>query len=86
MADPVIVACPAGEWTEVATNTTTGVIHIKSTAPKNYNQTYRDTGEAAPTDLTDAIPFDTPLQISAAAAIDVYIWPTGAAGSVRVDL
>ena len=86
MADPVIVPCPKDEWTPVAINVTTGIIHIVKTDPSAYYQTYRDTGEAAPANLTDAIPFDTPLQISASAGIDVYIQPKGKIGSVRVDL
>ena len=86
MANPLIVACPADAWTKVATGVTTGVVHILSTKPNRYLQTYRVTAGAAPADNDDAVPFTTPLQISAAAAIDVYIQPVGEAGSVRVDL
>ena len=86
MADPNVVACPADVWTPVATNQTTGVVHILNEDPDKYLQTYRDTGGAVPTDLSDAAPFDTPLIISASAGIDVYIQPVNKAGSVRVDL
>jgi len=86
MADPVVVPCPKDVWTIVATNQMTGVIHILKTDPDLYMQTYRATGNAAPANLADAVPFDTPLQISAAAGIDVYVQPQGEAGSVRVDL
>lgn len=86
MADPVIVACPKDAWTLVALNQTTGVIHILKTDPDKYMQTYRDTGESAPTTIAEAVPFDTPLQISAAAGIDVYVRCQGEDGSVRVDL
>lgn len=86
MANPAIVPCSAGVWTIVALGVTTGVVHIKDKNPNAYYQTYRDTTDPAPTDLTDAVPFDTPLQISAATAIDVYVWCQGEAGSVRVDL
>ena len=86
MASPVVIACPKDTWTKVATGVTTGVVHILKIDPDKYHQTYRDTTGAAPTDLSDAVPFDTPLQMSAAAAIDVYIRPSGADGSVRVDL
>jgi hypothetical protein len=86
MANPVLVACPEGQWTKVATNVTAGVIHILSTAPEKYTQTYRDTAGAAPTTLAEAVPFKEELNISASAGIDVYIWPIGAAGNVRVDL
>lgn len=86
MADPVIVPCPVDAWTKVVTNKTTGVIHILKVDPDVYMQTYRDTGGATPTTVDEGVPFDSPLQISAAAAIDVYIRPKGKAGSVRVDL
>ena len=86
MADPVITACPVDVWTKVATNVTTGFVHILKTDPDRYLQTYRDTGAAAPANNDGAVPFDTPLPISASAGIDVYIQPVGKLGSVRVDL
>ncbi len=86
MADPVVVPCPADVWTIVATNVLTGVVHIRSNIPSLYLQTYRDTGEAAPTSKVDAVPFDEPLIISASAGIDVYVQPLDEDGSVRVDL
>ena len=86
MADPVITPCPEGEWTKVATGQTTGKIHIMSIKPDQYLQTYRDTTGTAPTLVTEGVPFTESLTISAAAGIDVYIWPQGDAGSVRVDL
>ena len=86
MADPIVVPLPADAWTKVATNQTTGIIHILNENPDKYLQTYRDTGGVAPTDKSDAMPFDTPLIISASAGIDVYIQPVNKIGSVRVDL
>lgn len=86
MADPVVVPCPADAWTKVATNVQTGVVHVTAVKPNVYLQTYRETGEAAPTNKADAVPFTTPLTISASTGIDVYVQPVGAAGSVRVDL
>ena len=86
MADPVLVPCPEGQWTKVATNKTTGTIHVISTAPNKYLQTYRDTGEAAPTTIEEAVPFDSFLQISASAGIDVYVCASGKAGKIRADL
>ena len=85
MADPVIIACPEGVWTKVATNQTTGVIHVLTTSAE-YRQTYRASGGAVPTDETEAVPFDGSLQISAAAGIDVYVLAKVGDGSVRVDL
>lgn len=89
MADPVIVACPEGEWTKVATNAITGNIHRKSLKPGRYLQTYRDTAGVAPTLVSEGVPIFTGVDsesIAAVSGIDVYIWPVGAAGSVRIDL
>lgn len=94
MANPLVVNCAADAWTKVATNVTTGMIWTIGGGPGRYYFTQRDTGDPAPTDLTDAIGFDTmddegsnpgmPIQNST--GIDVYIWPTSEAGRVRVDL
>ena len=73
MANPVVVPCTQDAWTKVATGVTTGVVHILKTDPDKYLQTYRVSADPAPVDNSDAVPFDTPLQISAAALIDVYI-------------
>jgi len=86
MANPVVVACPADVWTKVATGVLSGIVHIISTKPDAYLQTYRDTLGAPPTDLSEAVPFKSPMQISNSVAIDVYVRPRGNAGSVRVDL
>jgi hypothetical protein len=89
MADPVLVACPEDAWTLVASNVTSGQIWNKKTDARYY-QTYRDTGQPAPTDLTDAVnAFDGTENneiISAAAGIDVYLYCEGDDGLVRVDL
>lgn len=89
MADPVLIDCPADIWTKVATNVTIGQIHRKSTKPNGYLQTYRLTGGTAPTDVEEGVPVfggGSQAEISAAAAIDVYIQPMGSAGKVRTDL
>jgi hypothetical protein len=86
MADPVIVACPVDTWTLVATNQTTGVIHILKTDVDSYLQTYRMNGGGAPTLASEGVPFTELLQISAALGVDVYVWCRGKVGSVRVDL
>lgn len=87
MADPVIVACPADAWTKVATNVTSGQVHIKNYNPANYLQTYRDTGGTAPTDPEEGVQVSgQSIPIAATAGIDVYIMAQGAVGSVRVDL
>lgn len=89
MANPVVVAIPKDGFTKVATNVTTGLIQKLSSAPDTYLQTYRLTGVAAPTLQSEgALAFENSHTevIEATAAIDVYIWATGKAGSVRADL
>ena len=86
MANPLPVPCPEGQWTKVATNAVSGTIRVLLTSPNAYFQTYRVTGEAAPTDKADAVVFNDGDKISSVAGIDVYIWAEGKAGSVRVDL
>ncbi len=88
MADPVLVVCALGSWTKIATNVTTGIVHRKDSDAK-YFQTYRMTGNPAPSDLTDAVQIFTKedsAEISNSAAIDVYIYCQVDAGLVRVDL
>lgn len=87
MANPVIIDCPADTWTKVATAVTSGLVHIFVGEKLKWLQTYRLTGEAAPTDKSDAIALVEPTDtISASSAIDVYVYPNGGAGKVRVDL
>jgi hypothetical protein len=87
MANPAIVTCTKDTWVKVATNVTAGQLHILSGAPSQYLHTYRVTGGDAPTTLAEAVVISqVSLPISAAAAIDVYIYASGAAGSVRVDV
>ena len=88
-ADPVVVPCPAGAWTKVATNTKIGTIDRLSVSPNVYKRTYRLTGTGAPTDDADAaLLFGESNQhtISHSVEIDVYVKAVGVAGSVRVDL
>lgn len=87
MANPNIVTCTLATWVKVATNVNAAVIHRKLTGPRYYH-TYRLTGAAAPSDLSDAVPAFTDgdvLQYEHPAGIDIYIYTTGKAGSVRVD-
>jgi len=86
---PVMVSCPADTWTKVATNVTAGYILKKLTTPNVYLQTWRATGVAAPTDKSEGIPIfieDGDNKIESSFAIDVYIYPVGAAGKVRRDV
>lgn len=100
MADPEIIDIPEWEWTLVSENVVTGSIHrLKSNVA--YYQTYRLTGESAPTAPTQGtIPeeavriFDDGNQvpISSLDSIDVYLMSANSdddadeTGKVRVDL
>lgn len=89
MTNPLIVACPADEWTKIATDVTSGNVHRILKNPDVYLQTYRDTGDAAPTTTVEGVPVFVgagSAEISASVGIDVYIYAAGAAGSVRVDV
>ena len=90
MADPLVVACAENAWTKVATNVIIGMLWRMTTSAK-YQQTFRLTGTAAPTDLLDSVPIfrneeSDYEKIEAPAGIDVYIYCTGDAGKVRVDV
>lgn len=89
MSNPVFVTCKKNTWKLVAQNVTAGFIHCDSVRPDSYLQTYRDTGDAAPTDQTEGTPIflkSWSEEISASAGIDVYIMAVGQRGRVRVDL
>jgi hypothetical protein len=92
MANPAIVACAVSTWVKVATSVAAGMVHIVTTAGSGgehlvYLQTYRITGGAVPTLVTEGVPLiglSTPIQSSF--DIDVYIMAIGAAGSIRIDV
>jgi hypothetical protein len=80
-----------GQWTKVATNVQAGGIFIIRPKPTTviYFHTIRDTGGTAPNAghlESEGFPLDLANQISAGAPIDVYIWPVGGNGNIRVDL
>lgn len=87
MANPATVNCPKNQWTKVATNVTNGTVWKKKNS--TYFQTYRLTGEAAPTLRTDEakifVGYDS-IDIEANEGIDVYIYCVLQDGLVRVDL
>ena len=101
MADPLVVDIGTEwAWQKVATSITTGMIHRLST-DVDYYQTYRLTGESAPSSPTlGTIPEEAVRmfelsgseQISSSTAIDVYIMVkydntlAGRDGKVRVDI
>lgn len=88
MVNPAHIACGANQWTIVATNTTEGQLHKQTNGPV-YLQTYKETGEQAPSARSEGVlvfELEDSLPISAGAGIDVYIWASDKPGSVRVDL
>lgn len=85
---PSIVSCPVDAWTKVATNVTAGMIYVKNSGPI-YLQSWRETGEAAPTLESEGVGMDETEagnEIKIDRAIDVYVMCLNAAGSVRVDV
>jgi len=93
MADPVFTNVPVDTWVKVATNVTTGQIHILEPTNDNWFQTVRDTGNAAPT-IAPGPNQETPevklkfqsTKIDSSVAIDVYVSVKGSAGRIRADL
>jgi len=89
MANPIFVDCVKNTWTKVATNVITGLIHKFDPTPYEYLQTYRETGDPAPTLRSDGVvAFEDSKSevISAIAGIDVYLYPIIDNGRVRVDI
>jgi hypothetical protein len=84
-ADPTTISLTADTWTKVATDVTHGQVWVVTQNTK-YVHTYRLTGGAAPTDLTDAVVLSIMAEIGASVGIDVYVRAIGVAGSVRVTL
>lgn len=89
MSNPIIVACPAEQWTLVASATQVGTLNKNNTRTR-YSYTYRETGGGAPPiagNLADSVPWTTPqLWIAHPADIDVYVWAHDDAGAVEVEL
>jgi len=86
MSNPLLVDCPSNTWTKVATNVTVGSIKIMSDTPNVYFHTYRETGDAAPTNVNIGKAFEDSADISHSQGIDVYIMAQNKDGRVRVDL
>lgn len=86
MANPLVAEITKGSWVKVATNVTAGVIHVLK-FDAMYQQTYRLTGDPAPTLQTEGSQMSRDgAEISALVGIDVYIWCSSADGKVRVDV
>ena len=89
MANPIIVSCTVDTWVKVATNVTSGMIHKRTKKNSIYLQTYRETGDPAPTDINEGVELfitSDSVGISSDTNIDVYIRCIGETGSIRVDV
>lgn len=76
MANPVTVSLPADTWVNVASNTTQCRVRLKDAGDCRYFYTYKLTGGAAPTDLSDTqsvMSEHTWIFFSHNEAIDCYI-------------
>lgn len=92
MANPSQVSCAADAWTKVVTNKTKASVYLQIQAPPRVVAMQcvyvarKDTGEAAPTDLTTAVLLsDNTVELNASVASDLYLYPVGAAITVVVD-
>lgn len=90
MANPIKVDIPKNTWTKVATNVIDGIITIKQWQASRYFQTYRVTGDPAPTgnqnEDTATETTCSEIVISAIAGIDVYMFCIQYDGEVVVAL
>jgi hypothetical protein len=86
MANPEIVSVNINQITRVAQNVTAGIIKVLDRNNVEYAETYRMTGDAAPTDTAEFFPFNHSEVISSTDPIDVYLYvaSTTRQGSVNV--
>jgi hypothetical protein len=86
--NPLPIALPKGVWTMVAQSKLTGQIHrLPTLKGDTYLVTHRITGQAAPTDTTDAIYIDgQSVTFQYDTAVDMYVMAVDSDGKVRVDL
>ncbi len=91
MSDPTYpINCLQGQWTPVAINVLSGQI-FNMDKSAFYFQTYRLTGEAAPTNSDEGAQIFTIKNFEIISQkinepIDVYIWCKNNDGIVRVDV
>ena len=87
--NPVPVSCTADTWTKVATSVKSGMIHKLTKIDTKYLQTFRLTGEAAPTLKSEGVVVfenSSSATISSTVDIDVYIYSIGVTSTIRVDV
>ena len=87
--NPAVIDCPENVWVKVASVITSGSLHRWVTSPEHYLHTYRNAGDPAPTDNSDAALLFAGVSVFAAisndVSIDVYVKAIGANGQIRVD-
>ncbi len=86
--DALAVPCPADTWVKVATGVVQGSIYRTNSRPV-YIQDVKVTGEAAPTDNSNAAPIFENVDveiIGSDATIDVYVMAIRYDGAVTVHL
>ena len=89
MPNPVTINLTANTWELVATDVTGGYAKKLSNNPAKYVETYRLTGQPAPTDRTEGAEMFVNTnkdKIESPVGIDCYIMAIGADGKVRMDL
>lgn len=90
MANPIKVNISADTWVKVAENVTSGLITIKQWQPSRYYQTYRVTGDPAPTgdynEDTSTVTTGHEINIAALEAIDVYMYCVDQSGEVVIAI
>lgn len=80
-----LVSCTADEWQLVMSNTMTGTIELVT--KNRFLCTYRDTGDDAPEDDTDACSIPAhQLHVKNSYPIDVYLKSVGTTGIARTSL
>lgn len=90
MATPTFVDLPADTWTKIATNVTSGQVHLVNNSPNVIRSAYvQPSGGAAPTTVAEGVPVfqdGTSESIQFSVGADVYLRPEGVASRVRVDV
>jgi len=86
MSNPQILLLPADEWSKVASAVTVGRIHIISSIPIEYYSFFKVEDDPPPFGLEGAEILQRIDDISSSFKIDVYIYPLGSIGKVRVDI
>lgn len=86
MANPVIINVPANEWHKIATAVQNGLIRTLNPTDNEWYQTFKLTGQSAPTDEPEVkLLFQTDI-INADVDVDIYVYHKKTPGRVRIDI